>query len=293
MENIFELDQLTHATLAQFYRWFQVYEIPFTENTIAHQKEILSNDVEISSQNGTTKGKDGLEERLNVFNGWKNAHHIKNTEVSLLKNGQIALKAHILYQNIRPDDSKYSYTIQYETELKKRSHDLPVFTNLDLHRVDVINEFEFESTYIENRTLSFIHYWLYLMETVQADKFEELLADGFALNMSTAGTITDVKSFKEWVNNIPKQVKTSSHQIKNLLITEHEDGTIAVKVDFDWRGISVKDEKMIAETHHEWSLTNNTEDRFAKMKHMKVTPIQPFQVVEEFNEEPAALSENS
>ena len=293
MENIFELDQLTHAALAQFYRWFQVYEIPFTENTLTNHKDILSNDVEISSQNGTTKGKEGLEERLNVFTGWKNAHHVKNTEVTLLKNGQIGLKAHILYQNIRPDESKYSYTIQYETQLKKRSHDLPVFSNLDLHRVDVINDFKFENSYSENRTLSFLHYWLYIMETVQADKFEELLADEFALNLSTSGTITDIKSFKDWVNNIPKQVKTASHQIKNLLITDHDDGTIGVQVDFDWRGISVKDEKMIAETHHEWLLINNTEERFARLKHMKVTPIQPFQVVEEFNEEPLEMSDNS
>jgi hypothetical protein len=36
---------------------------------------------------------------------------------------------------------------------------------------------------------------------------------------------------------------------------------------------------MIAETHHEWLLENNMDDRFAKMKTMKVSIIKPFQVV--------------
>ena len=64
MDNIFKLEQITHAALAQYYRWYQVYEVPFTQQTISNQKDILSEEVEIVSQNGITKGKDGLEERL-------------------------------------------------------------------------------------------------------------------------------------------------------------------------------------------------------------------------------------
>jgi hypothetical protein len=37
---------------------------------------------------------------------------------------------------------------------------------------------------------------------------------------------------------------------------------------------------MVAETHHEWILENNLDERFARMKKMTVTQITPFTVVE-------------
>ncbi|MDI9357111.1 MAG: hypothetical protein QM536_08835 [Chitinophagaceae bacterium] len=38
MENIFKLEQLTCVVLAQYHRWYQVYEVPFTDRTISNQK---------------------------------------------------------------------------------------------------------------------------------------------------------------------------------------------------------------------------------------------------------------
>jgi hypothetical protein len=58
-----------------------VYEVPFTQARISNQKEILANDVEITSPAGILKGKDGLKERLKVYEGWQNAHHVQNTSV--------------------------------------------------------------------------------------------------------------------------------------------------------------------------------------------------------------------
>ncbi|EEM05527.1 hypothetical protein bmyco0003_20380 [Bacillus pseudomycoides] len=33
-------------------------------------------------QAGTSKGKIGLVDRLKMFEGWKNAHHVENTSIS-------------------------------------------------------------------------------------------------------------------------------------------------------------------------------------------------------------------
>ncbi|PWA10494.1 hypothetical protein DB891_04490 [Flavobacterium laiguense] len=282
MNNIFELEQLTHLVLAQYHRWYQVYEVPFTEERIKNQKDILSDDVEISSQLGTTKGKEGLEDRLKVYTGWQNAHHVKHTEVQLLPDGQLSLEADILYQNIRPDNSKYSYTLHYSTELQPRENDLPLFTKLDLKPTGEVKEFIFEDAYPENRVKSFMHYWLYLMENPNSDKFRELLAADFALQLSAGQNITALPEFDEWMKSISSRILTSSHSYNNLKIVDNEDNTFTVFVDFDWKGININNEKMIAETHHEWLLTNNMEERFARMKTMKVTIIKPFQVVTDF-----------
>lgn len=282
MENIFKTEQQSHLVLAQYYRWYQVYEVPFTAERINNQKDILSENVEISSQSGTTKGKEGLEERLTVFTGWKNAHHVKKTTIKELPDGSLSLEADILYQNIRPDDSKYSYTLHYSTLLKQRENDLPIFTKLDLKAIGVIEEFKFETAYPDNRTKSFMHYWLYLMENPDAEKFKELLAPDFSLQLTSNDEITTFSKFEEWLKSISARVLTSFHSYKNFEVTDNKDNTFTVSVDFDWKGINVAEEKMIAETHHEWILTNNLDERFARMKRMKVTALKPFQVVSEF-----------
>jgi hypothetical protein len=282
MDNIFKLEQQTHLALAQYHRWYQVYEVPFTEERINNQKDILSDDVEIYSQLGTTKGKEGLEDRLKVYTGWKNAHHVEHTEVQLLPNGQLSLEADILYQNIRPDDSKFSYTLHYSTELKPRKNDLPLFTKLHLKPTGEVKEFIFEDAYPENRVKSFMHYWLYLMGNPNSDMFRELLANDFSLQLSAGQNIATLLEFDEWIQSIPSRILNSSHSYKNLKILDNNDNTYSVSVDFDWKGININNEKMIAETHHEWLLTNNMEERFGRMKTMKVMTIKPFHVVADF-----------
>jgi hypothetical protein len=140
---------------------------------------------------------------------------------------------------------------------------------------------QFKSAYAENRAKSFMYYWLYLIETasVNSDKFNEVLADQFELNLST-GKVNTLKGFNEWLATVSNQVIQSVHYPKNFSITENEDNTLNVSVDFEWEGISVENKPMVAETHHEWILENNLDERFARMKMMKVTQTKPFQIIE-------------
>ena len=279
--NKFEEVKNNHLALTQYHRWYQVYEVPFTEARINNQADILSEDVEISSMAGVTKGKNGLGDRLRIFEGWKNAHHVLNTEIKRINEGEISLEANILYQNIRPDNSRYSYTIHYSTVLSLRENDLPVFKKVNLVATGNIDKPEFQSAYAENRAKSFMHYWLYLMETSQVnkDKFKELLAENFELHMTSSGKIDSMEDFNKWINTVASKVKESAHYIENFKVLENEDGTLSVSVDFNFEGISVEDKPITAKTHHEWLLENNLDERFARMKKMKVTAIEPFTII--------------
>lgn len=274
--------QNNHLALTQYYRWYQVYEVPLNKARINNQLDILAEEIEISSQAGTSKGKMGIEDRLRMFEGWQNAHHVENTSIKQLTDEELSLEADILYQNIRPDDSRYSYRIHYSTSLKLRENDLPLFTKVHLEPIGTVENPQFTSAYAENRAKSFMHYWLYLMETasVNGNEFKELLAEQFELNLSTGSKIDTLKGFNEWLATASSQVKQSGHYPENLSITENTDNTIHVSVDFEWEGISAENKPMIAETHHEWVLENNLEERFARMKMMKVTQTKPFQIVE-------------
>lgn len=277
----FQESKNTHLALTQYYRWYQVYEVPFTQSRINNQLDILADEVEITSQAGSTKGKAGLPERLKLFEGWLNAHHVKNTVVKPLDNEHLSLEADILYQNIRPDGSRYSYTIHYSTELQLKENELPVFTNVKIVPTGAIDNPQYIPAYTDNRAKSFMHYWLYLMETPQqVEKFKELLSENFKLEVSTTSVITDWNNFREWILNIPNSIKERSHTPKEFSATLNDDGCISVSVNFEWNGISVKGKKMIAETRHEWLLENNMDERFARIKRLKVLQIKPFQVVE-------------
>ncbi|MBM7702266.1 hypothetical protein [Metabacillus iocasae] len=278
----FTITQQQHMALTQYYRWYQVYEVPFTNARIQHQLDILAEDVEISSPAGTMKGKAGLEERLAMYEGWQNAHHVERALIQPVNDEELSLEAEILYQNIRPDESRHSYRIRYSTLLKLREQELPLFTKVNLEPIDPVEPPEFTCAYADNRAKSFMHYWLYLMETaaVNGEKFKELLAESFELNLSTGGKIDTIEGFEEWLSTVSSRVKASAHYPKNLSVTEKEDQTIHVSVDFDWEGLSVNDEPMIAQTHHEWILENDADERFARMKTMNVTQITPFQLVE-------------
>ena len=209
-------------------------------------------------------------------------HHVQNTQIKQTEKDELSLEADIIYENIRPDGSEYSYKIHYNTILKLRENDLPVFTKVNLAPTGTIEEFKFNKAYGENRAKSFMHYWLYLMETVRdnKEKFSELLADGFALDLSTAGVIDTLEGFDKWLDQAVSMVKDSAHFVENFSVVENDDNTIEVSVDFNWEGISIDDKPMVAKTHHQWVLENNMDERFARMKKMKVTAITPFQIIE-------------
>lgn len=277
----FEQTKYTHLVLTQFHRWYQVYETPFTKASIENQLDILADDVEISSPLGTMKGKAGLEDRLKMYEGWQNAHHVQNTMVKQIDKDTLNLEADILYQNIRPDGSQYSYKIHYSTLLQLRHNELPIFKKVSLQPTGNIENPQFISAYADNRAKSFMHYWLFLMETIgsNAAEFKELLAEKFELYLSSGLLVDTIDKFNQWAASVPAQVKASGHYPKNLSIKENADSTINVSVDFEWKGISIDDKSMIAETHHEWVLENNPDERFARMRKMKVVQTIPFQIV--------------
>jgi hypothetical protein len=270
-----------HLALTQYYRWYQVYEVPFTPARIDNQLDILDPDVIIDSVNGVARGTANLEDRLRVFEGWQNAHHVQRVEVQDGPNQTLLLEADILYQNIRPDDTRYNYTIHYSTVLRLRDNDLPLFTKITLRPTGTVEPPGFQSAYAENRAKSFMHYWLYLMETPEtgAPKFRELLADGFQLHLSTAGMVDSLDAFEAWIQSIPTRMKLAAHYPKDFSVLALPDGGIKVSVNFDWEGISADNQSMVAETHHEWILENNPDERFARMKYMQVEQVRPFQVV--------------
>jgi hypothetical protein len=211
----------SHAAQVQYYRWYQLYERDmFNPKRLAHQLDILDENVVIKSAAGEMKGRANYPERLAVYKGWKNAHHVQDVVVNDNADGSINLEANIIYQNIKPDGAESIYAIHYSTELNKGEGLLPKFTKLTLTPTGELASKPFEDAYLINRCKSLMHYWLLNMEQLDGsvEPFKELLATNFELDFSTISEITKMEELQVWLNGTPKQLSISSHFPKNFSV---------------------------------------------------------------------------
>lgn len=270
----------THLAKTQYYRWHLLYERPMTETRIKQQLELLADDILLQSAAGEMRGKENYPARLQVYEGWKNAHHVQNITIEEHEDGFLQLKAAIRYQNIKPDGEKASYAIDYTINFTAFENVLPQFKTVQITPTGTTDD-SFTDAYPTNRTKATLHYWLANMEQCDGDvtPFLELLADDFELNFSS-GQITSVADFTTWLNGAPKHMKESNHYPENFALKVVDEHTYEVSVEFDWNGITLDDKKMVARTAHHWILTDNPEERFAKIKTVNVTQLIPFTILD-------------
>ncbi len=270
-----------HLAKAQIYRWYQLYERELSDVRINNTMDMLADDIFLKSSAGEMKGKKNYPDRVKVFKGWENAHHVDNIEVNLDENGGLLLEADIRYQNIQPSGDKSSYKIHYNTKLTVDDFNLPNFNSIEIVPTEESQE-SYVDAYPVNRVKSLMHYWLANMERLDGEvtPFKELLAPDFELNFSTSSKITSIDALKTWLNGTPKQLKESEHTPKDFSIKNITDNEYEVTVFFNWKGVTKEDVKLKAVTKHVWHVLDNINDRFAKIVKVDVTQISPFEVVE-------------
>ncbi len=270
-----------HLAQAQLYRWYQLYERELSDVRIANTMDMLSDSIYLKSASGEMKGKTNYPDRVKVFEGWKNAHHVDNVQVSLNEKGNFFLEADIRYQNIQPTGEKASYSIHYNTLLEEDNSQLPDFTSIEIVPTGATNE-EFVDAYPVNRAKSLMHYWLANMEMLDGDvtPFKELLADDFELNFSTSSVLKSIEDLETWLRTIPTQLKESAHTPKEFSVKTIMDNEYEMTVLFDWTGVRKDGVKMEGTTKHIWYIVDDINLRFAKILKVDVTQIKPIKVVD-------------
>ena len=269
-----------HLAKVQLYRWYQLYEREMTTERVNNQLDILTDDIYMKTSAGEMNGKQNYPERLTVYKGWQNAHHVESVKVSSLVKDVLMLEADIRYQNIQPNGEKKSYAIQYHTKLTKSKELLPKFSSIEIAPTGETNE-TFKDAYPENRTKSLMYYWLASMESLDGNvaHFVEMLADDFTLNFSTSSEIKSIKDLETWLNGAPLQLKESSHYPENFSIKTIMENEYEVTVEFDWKGITKDNKQVKARTKHIWYVVNNPNERFARILKADVSQIKPLEII--------------
>jgi len=267
-----------HAARVQLYRWYTLYEREMSKARVANQLDILDENVKITSAAGTMEGRADYPDRLKVYEGWQNAHHVQNIAVTPGEGGKTTMEADIIYQNIQPDGKENAYTVHYVTELAEDGTGLPKFKSLNLRPTGELPARDFVDAYPTNRLKSLMHAWLLNVEGLDGnvEPFKELLTDDFYLNFSSGDQIDSVEKLEKWLNGAPMTLAVSSHYPINFSVETTGKNTYTMHVDFVWFGLAKDGNTYKAVTSHDWRVVDDPTERFARIKRADVTRKVPF-----------------
>jgi len=282
----YEKKNMAHAALAQYHRWYQIYERDFNEQRIQNQLSILSDNVLIESQAGVTSGKDNYRTRLDAFRGWRNAHNIRQTAVQVEPEGVLRLTAKILYQNVRSgNDGKEvsdAYNIDYQMFLKaaEETGKLPLITHVKLQPEGKVEPVPpFDDAYAMNRAKSLMYYWLFLIGTksLTSQILEALIGTNFCANFKKSFQVIPTRNVKdatevvEFYSEVFRGVTKLHREPLNFTAELLADGkTIDVHFDVIEVGVMVSGDHYRKETHHHWMLSNNPDEPFPRFEQCSI-----------------------
>jgi len=269
-----------HAALAQLHRWYLYYEEP--QYGLDNALDILSKDIRVKSGLGEAKGHAQYTERVKQLpSTWKNAHNVKSPNVVINDDGTLSLKTDIAYlnQGLLDGGAVRSADLTYTMTLDPSDTVLPKFTDIEISQNSEAIVDNFVPSYIDNRLMSLVHYWLALIEDPARDPepVREILASDFSLNFSS-GAITDFDQFKAWLAGPASQVTASTHKISNVTHKTIGENQYELMMDFDWNGILPNGKEMSAKTNHTWSVDDDPTERFARISSVSVKILEPFEL---------------
>ncbi len=261
-----------HAALAQFYRWFQLYEN--NDIPLANQLAILSPTATVKSGLGEAKGHDAYSARIaQLPKAWKNAHVVRSVRVDIKSDGSSSLNAGIVYlnQGMKPGITR-SAELSYAVNLGKGEPLLPTLQTITINQNSEGTVPAFTPAYDENRLKSLLHYWLALVEDParNLDPFHEILAAGFVLNF-TSGRIASTEEFETWFRGPASSVAASTH-----VVSDFKNDGFNASFDLDWAGNTHEGQNLTAKTRHTWKVIDDPKHRFAKIKKIDVEMLKPF-----------------
>ncbi len=215
------------------------------------------------------EGEIKYEKIIPIYKGTKNAHKVKKITISQNKDDYI-LTAEVDFLGINTKGEQNNYTFFYNTKSKKSGEDF-VFTDINISVQSKNKTTDFVSTYAENRGQALLCEWNSHVEALDgnAQPFKALLADNFALHFPS-GTVDSWEEFDTWLNGAPTNLKKSSHIVPYFSAKKTGENSYVLTIHFDWKGITKNDKTMKMQTKHTWKITDNPNEKFARLVDMKV-----------------------
>ena len=264
-----------HAILAQFHRWFLLYERP--EGGIDNALDLLAPDARVVSGLGETFGHDQYRGRVaSLPADWRNAHFARDIAVKADEDGTERLLASVLYLNrgmlpggaVRRADLTYHVTVGPDP--------LPRLTSVEIVQNGEDTAERFADAYAENRIRSLMHRWFSLVDDPGRDPAAaaELLARDHRLRFLDA-TVTSEAEVGDWMRARDEKAGHGEYRLRDFTAREVGEGRYAMSVVLDWQGTLAGGTAMVAKTKQVWSVQDDPGERFARIRSIEATALEP------------------
>ncbi|MFE3762332.1 nuclear transport factor 2 family protein [Streptomyces sp. NPDC059104] len=269
----------THAAIAQFHRWFQLYERPFGSDLVERQLQLFADRFEITTADGRiVVTRDAYREGVLALDpALRHSHHAEFVTVEEVDAHRLRLCAGVRYQRADPSGAVAGVYVAYEATLVGSADSEPRFSRLCMTPKSASAGLEFTDAYPRNRSLAFVHRWLSLVEdpTQGGDHFDELLApDGeYDLHLGSA-SIRSRQEMAAWLHAASLRVATSRHTVEEFRVVGVEGDRYTITMDFGWSGSAADGDPMAGRMHHEWIL-EDTGERYCRIVSAQTTEVEP------------------
>jgi hypothetical protein len=133
---------------------------------------------------------------------------------------------------------------------------------------------------IGHRLRSLTHHWLYLVDRNDGDAtpFDDLIATTFDLDWSPTGIRTRA-ALSAWYRELSERVLKSSHTLARLQYEVRDRERYGVRLELHWYGFTRVQPELELEgrTLHEWTVSDDPSDRFARIENAKTKVLLPAQ----------------
>ena len=264
-----------HAILAQFHRWFLLYERP--EGGIDNALDLLASDARIVSGLGETTGHEQYRGRVaSLPADWRNAHFARDIAVRVGEDGTERLSASVLYLNrgmleggaVRCADLTYHMTFGPDP--------LPKIASVEIVQNGEDTAERFADAYAENRVRSLMHRWFSLVDDPGRDPeaAAELLAPEHRLRFLDA-TVTSEAEAADWMRVRDEKAGHGEYRLRDFTAREVGENRYAMTVVLDWQGALPDGTEMVAKTKQAWSVQDDPTERFARIRSIEATVVEP------------------
>jgi hypothetical protein len=259
-------NKIAHLALAQFFSWCSIYEKAFSKKVLTQKmNELVTDDISLTNIDGTLIGKEKFLQRLLILHKLQNAHHIKNVNLKFNNDKTILITADARYQNILPDSTSNSYLVKWHFEMVFINQGFPKIKTLKVETVSIMENEMFLNNYVTNRTLSFIHYWIFLFNHKRANLYE-VFSDTTKFDIAGYEEIKYFHDFILWAEKNKICDGNISNAPKNFHVFEKHNDEIFAFFELEME----TNEGKLIHTKHEWVLSNNSEDRFPQIIKMSI-----------------------
>jgi len=266
-----------NAALSQLHRQWTYYENSNIDISVL--LDTLADDVTITTPAGKTEGIAAFKKFVTSSTpNYSNGHTIISADVA--DDGSLSMQASANYVAAAEDGNVKvnAQVLNYSANLSfDNSQALPKFSEINIALGSTSQAEPLQNAYAANRLRSLIHYYNSLVENParDAEPFRELFVSEFNIDFGTGEAMQSFEQFEKWIAGPASSVSASTHIIDNFSFEEVGNAQYKVLVDFSWKGILPNGLGLAGKTNHEWLVVDDSNERFARIKDIKVSFIEP------------------